>query len=150
MRYMSIYIAVMVIQTGVTSVGCVIIHHPIGACGSVIIPDAKGMRLYIYCICAAKSIISKFYSFNHLICPEPGCDYVSEIRQEIERHMMLDHMSVKNANLKLFFCPACSQNLELKDREEYEQMTKYWEDLSGAAEGSLPRSCQANLSVPRV
>ena len=118
---MSIYIAIMVIQTGFTSVGCVIIHHPIGACGSVIIPDAKGMRLYIYCICAAKSIISKFYSFNHLICPEPGCNYVSEKRQDIKRHMMLDHMSVKNANLKLFFCPACSQNLELKDREEYEQ-----------------------------
>ena len=34
---------------------------------------------------------------------------------------MLDHMSVKNANLKLFFCPACTQSLEMKDREEYEQ-----------------------------
>ena len=34
---------------------------------------------------------------------------------------MCDHMSVKYASLKLFFCPTCSQNLELKDREEYEE-----------------------------
>ena len=62
-----------------------------------------------------------FSSFNHLICPEPGCDYVSEERQEIEGHMMCDHMSINNASLKLFFCPTCTQNLELKDRDEYEE-----------------------------
>ena len=62
-----------------------------------------------------------FSSFNHLICPEPGCDHVSEERKEIERHMISDHMSVPTASLKLFFCPTCSQNLELKSGEKYDE-----------------------------
>ena len=64
---------------------------------------------------------SSCQSFNHLMCPEPGCDYVSEERQEIERHMMCEHMSIKNASLKLYFCPTCEQNLEFRDGEVYEQ-----------------------------
>ena len=55
------------------------------------------------------------------MCPEPGCDYVSEERKEIERHMMCDHTSVTHTALKLFFCPTCSQSLELETKEEYEQ-----------------------------
>ena len=55
------------------------------------------------------------------MCPEPGCDYVSEERKEIERHMMRDHTSVTSTNLKLFFCPTCSQNFELETNKEYEE-----------------------------
>ena len=64
-----------------------------------------------------------FPSFNHLICPEPGCDYVSEERQDITRHMISDHMSEENTNAshKLFFCLTCSQNLELKSKENFQE-----------------------------
>ena len=38
--------------------------------------------------------------------------------------MISDHLSVgnrNNASLKLFFCPTCSQNLELKSKQNFEQ-----------------------------
>ena len=82
-----------------------------------------------------------FPSFNHLICPEPGCDYVSEQRQDISRHMISDHMSEENTNasLKLFFCPTCSQNLELKSKENFQQHLNLCSHISTKDnEGTLP------------
>ena len=61
------------------------------------------------------------FSFNHLVCPEPGCDFVSEERQEIERHMKFKHMTREGSSLKLFFCPHCAENLELSEKDEYEE-----------------------------
>ena len=60
------------------------------------------------------------FSFDILTCPEPQCDYVSEKKDQIERHMTSDHMLEKTDVLKLFFCQICSQNLELRDRKEFE------------------------------
>ena len=56
------------------------------------------------------------------MCPEPGCDFASKERQDIARHMKNDHISEKktNACLKLFFCPTCLQNLELKSKEVFQ------------------------------
>ena len=57
------------------------------------------------------------------MCPEPGCDFASKERQDIARHMKKDHISEKKtkACLKLFFCPTCSQNLELKSGDDFQQ-----------------------------
>ena len=63
------------------------------------------------------------FSFDILTCPEPGCDYVSEKRDEIERHIRRGHMSQKTKTepLKLFYCQTCSQNLELKGELEFQE-----------------------------
>ena len=61
---------------------------------------------------------SKCPSFNLLMCPEPACDYVSRERKHIGRHMISDHIY---SSPKLFFCPTCSKNLELKSNQKFQQ-----------------------------
>ena len=64
-----------------------------------------------------------FCSFNHLMCPEPGCEYVARRREEIQSHMATDHVDSSSeevmsspaaVSLLLFLCPACDSHLELK------------------------------------
>ena len=65
-----------------------------------------------------------FSSFNHLMCPEPGCEYVARRREEIQAHMLADHadkvqLAAAAVSLMLFMCPVCNSHLELKGKEEF-------------------------------
>lgn len=80
------------------------------------------------------------------MCPEPGCEYVTKRREEIQEHMSTDHVdndasaaAGDASSLRLFMCHVCNSNLELKGKVEFrrhvDQCKKGGADLENESRG---------------